>query len=59
MISTMQGKSTSKLEMVKKLNSISFESLVPGFAVGVTEDGLIVAVDYMMLITQKNRNDAS
>ena len=45
--------------MVKKLNSISFESLAPGSAVGVTEDGLIVAVDLVMAITGKNRNDAA
>ena len=55
----MQGKSAVELEMVKKLNAISFDSLIPGFAVGVTEDGLVIAVDLIMAMSGKNRNDAA
>ena len=38
--------------------SISFEELVPDGTVRVTSDGLLFAIDLVMLITGKNNNDA-
>ena len=43
---------------MSSIKTLSFDEIIPGNSVRVTSDGMIYAVDLVMVITGKNRNDA-
>ena len=45
-------------QRMNSIKTLSFDEIIPGNSVRVTSDNMIYAVDLVMVITGKNRNDA-
>ena len=46
-------------QKMSSIKTLSFDEIIPGNSVRVTSDGMIHAVDLVMVIVGKTRNEAS
>ena len=55
----MEGRDQVPSQKMSSIKTLSFDEIIPGNSVRVTSDNMIYAVDLVMVIVGKTRNEAS